>query len=84
MKTLSNDASISLDFVIDMHAHSTSMNAFCFVNLDEDLGKMNRSLYSQTLDHERQTLYPGSQTPHSASDSAKPHTLETHATFFTF
>jgi len=44
LHTLTQDAGISLDFVIDMHAHSTSMNAFCFVNLEEDLAKMQREL----------------------------------------
>uniref|UniRef100_A0A7S4NYK6 Peptidase M14 domain-containing protein n=2 Tax=Guillardia theta TaxID=55529 RepID=A0A7S4NYK6_GUITH len=36
IKELADDPWISLDFVIDMHAHSTSMNAFCFVNLVAD------------------------------------------------
>lgn len=45
LHTLTQDPGISLDFVIDMHAHSTSMNAFCFVNLEEDFNKMQRELH---------------------------------------
>jgi len=83
MKTLSDDSSISLDFVVDMHAHSTSMNAFCFVNLDEDLGKMQRSPYSSSPrpSTPKPIPYPQSKTPYPASyaQSTKTHTLETHA-----
>ena len=27
-------APVSLDFVIDLHSHSTAMNAFCYINLE--------------------------------------------------
>ncbi|KAJ1481229.1 hypothetical protein T484DRAFT_2744480 [Baffinella frigidus] len=42
---MGSDPGISLDFVLDLHAHSTSMNAFCYVNLlDNDMAKMQKEL----------------------------------------
>jgi predicted deacylase len=39
------DAPVSLDFVIDLHSHSTAMNAFCYINLEEnDTPKMQSQL----------------------------------------
>mmetsp|Transcript_42855 Transcript_42855/g.67181 ORF Transcript_42855/g.67181 Transcript_42855/m.67181 type:complete len:175 (+) Transcript_42855:161-685(+) len=45
LKELGDDPALSLDFVLDLHAHSTSMNAFCFVNLlENDWGLMQKEL----------------------------------------
>lgn len=42
-RSMGSDPGISLDFVLDLHAHSTSMNAFCYVNLlDNDMAKMQK------------------------------------------
>ena len=33
LRTLAQDSHVALDFVVDLHSHSTAMNAFCYVNL---------------------------------------------------
>ena len=45
LKGLADDPNVSLDFVIDMHSHSTAMNAFCYVNLLKD----NEALMLESL-----------------------------------
>jgi hypothetical protein len=45
LKELADDAEVSLDFVIDLHSHSTAMNAFCYINMEEnDMRKMQSEL----------------------------------------
>jgi hypothetical protein len=45
LKTLAENPKVSLDFVIDLHAHSTAVGAFCYVNLlENDLAKMQQEL----------------------------------------
>ena len=46
LKELADDAEVSLDFVIDLHSHSTAMNAFCYINMEEnDMRKMQSELF---------------------------------------
>jgi len=45
LKNLAGSPHASLDFVVDLHSHSTAMNAFCYVNLlENDLAKMQQEL----------------------------------------
>lgn len=45
LKDIADSPAASLDFVIDLHSHSTAMNAFCYVNLlENDLAKMQQEL----------------------------------------
>jgi len=47
LKELADDAEVSLDFVIDLHSHSTAMNAFCYINMEEnDMRRCKASCFS--------------------------------------
>ena len=84
-RSMGRDPSISLDFVLDMHAHSTAMNAFCFVNLlDNDMAKMQKvplenapfsSEKSRSEDAPFSSKNPLQKTPHFLPAMKTPHVV---------